>query len=167
MIWKHLWPLQWRHTECDGVSNRRRRDWLLIRLFRRRSKKTLKLRCFDHYGAIILASRRIKSPATQLLVQQRVHASNKYIVKVLSLARHDVTLCCAFEISGVTQPRQPFRLNGIPVVTDSNKVTKPANLITIFQILCHFSVGNLHCFTPCYIMIFRYIYSETSRFYTN
>ena len=31
--------LQWRHNECDGVSNHRRLDGLLNHLFRRRSKK--------------------------------------------------------------------------------------------------------------------------------
>ena len=35
--------LQWHHNECDGVSNHQRHDGLLNRLFRRRSKKTLKL----------------------------------------------------------------------------------------------------------------------------
>ena len=32
--------LRWRHDLCDGVSNHRRLDCLLDRLFRRRSKKT-------------------------------------------------------------------------------------------------------------------------------
>ena len=36
--------LQWRHNECDGVSNHRRFDCLFNRLFRRRSKETSKLR---------------------------------------------------------------------------------------------------------------------------
>ena len=36
--------LQWRHNELDGVSNHRRLDCLLKRLFWRRSKKTSKLR---------------------------------------------------------------------------------------------------------------------------
>ena len=36
--------LQWGHTERDGVSNHRRLDRLLRRLFRRRAKKTSKLR---------------------------------------------------------------------------------------------------------------------------
>ena len=36
--------LWWRHIERDGVSNHRRLDCLLNRLFRRRSKKTSKLR---------------------------------------------------------------------------------------------------------------------------
>ena len=37
-------PLQWRHNENDGVSNHRRLDCLLSRLFRRRSKNTSKSR---------------------------------------------------------------------------------------------------------------------------
>ena len=37
-------PLQWRHNGHDGVSNHRPHDCLLNRLFRRRSKKTSKLR---------------------------------------------------------------------------------------------------------------------------
>ena len=36
--------LQWRHNERDGVSNRRPLDCLHDRLFRRRSKKTSKIR---------------------------------------------------------------------------------------------------------------------------
>ena len=37
-------PLQWRHNEHDDVSNHQLHDCLLNRLFRRRSKKTPKLR---------------------------------------------------------------------------------------------------------------------------
>ena len=39
----HHGALQWRHNEHDGVSNHRRLDCLLNRLFRRRSKKASKL----------------------------------------------------------------------------------------------------------------------------
>ena len=39
-----LWSLQWRHNGHDGVSNHQPRGCLLNRLFRRRSKKTPKLR---------------------------------------------------------------------------------------------------------------------------
>ena len=39
-----VWTLPWRHNGHDGVSNHRRLDCLLNRLFRRRSKKTSKLR---------------------------------------------------------------------------------------------------------------------------
>ena len=41
---KHHRTLQWRHNERCGVSNHRRPDYLLNCLFRRRSKKTSKLR---------------------------------------------------------------------------------------------------------------------------
>ena len=37
-------PLRWRHNGCDSVSNHQPRDCLLSLLFRRRSKKTWKLR---------------------------------------------------------------------------------------------------------------------------
>ena len=37
------YELQWRHNERDGVSNHQPNDYLLNRLFRRRSKKTRKL----------------------------------------------------------------------------------------------------------------------------
>ena len=38
-----LWSLLWRHNEQDAVSNHQPHDYLLNHLFRRRSKKTLKL----------------------------------------------------------------------------------------------------------------------------
>ena len=40
----HRIPLQWRHNERDGVSNHGHLHCLLNRLFKRRSKKTSKLR---------------------------------------------------------------------------------------------------------------------------
>ena len=39
-----LYSLQWRHNECDGVSNHRCLKCLLKRFFRHRSKKTSKFR---------------------------------------------------------------------------------------------------------------------------
>ena len=39
-----LMALQWRHNERDGVSNHRRLNYFLNRLFRRRLKETSKLR---------------------------------------------------------------------------------------------------------------------------
>ena len=41
---RHSWTLQWRHNDHGGVSNHRPRGCLLNCLFRRRSKKTSKLR---------------------------------------------------------------------------------------------------------------------------
>ena len=42
--WELRQLLEWRHNERDGVSNHQLLDCLLNRLFRRRSKKTSKLR---------------------------------------------------------------------------------------------------------------------------
>ena len=42
--WVKNMSLQWRHNGCDGVSNHQPDDCSLNRLFRRRSKKTSKLR---------------------------------------------------------------------------------------------------------------------------
>ena len=44
ILWKLWYILQWRHNGRDGVSNHQPHHCLLNRLFRRRSKKTLKLR---------------------------------------------------------------------------------------------------------------------------
>ena len=46
-------PLQRRHNERDGVSNHQPHECLLDRLFRRRSKKTLKLRHWHLWGEFI------------------------------------------------------------------------------------------------------------------
>ena len=43
-IYSAIHALQWRHNEHDGVSNHQPHDCLLNRLYRRRSKKTSKLR---------------------------------------------------------------------------------------------------------------------------
>ena len=44
-VWDELsdLTLQWRHSEHEGISNYQSHNWLLNRLFRRRSKKTSKL----------------------------------------------------------------------------------------------------------------------------
>ena len=44
LLTKVLNLLQWRHNGRDGVSNDQTRDCLINRLFRRKSKKTQKLR---------------------------------------------------------------------------------------------------------------------------
>ena len=43
-FWLSAVSLQWRHNERDGVTNHQRHNCLLNHLFRRRSKKTSKLR---------------------------------------------------------------------------------------------------------------------------
>ena len=48
-VFNKVASLQWRHNGCDGVSNHQPNDCLLKRLFRRRSKKTSKLRVTGLY----------------------------------------------------------------------------------------------------------------------
>ena len=48
---KGIISLLWRHNGPDGVSNHQHRDCLLNRLFRRRSKKTSKLRVTNEFPA--------------------------------------------------------------------------------------------------------------------
>ena len=61
--------LQWRHNERNGVSNHRRLDCLLNRLFRRRSKKTSKLRVTGLFEG--------NSPVTgEFLAQRTSYAEN-------------------------------------------------------------------------------------------
>ena len=64
--------LQWRHNELDGVSNDQRFDCLHSRLFRRRSKKTSKLR--------VTGLREGNSPVTREFPAQR--ASNAENVSI-------------------------------------------------------------------------------------
>ena len=64
--------LHWRHDEPDGVSNHQSRDCLLNRLFRRRSKKTSKLRVTGLCAG--------NSPGTGEFPAQRAsNAENAYI----------------------------------------------------------------------------------------
>ena len=72
--------LQWRHNKRDGVSNNQPHDCLLNRLFRRRSKKTSKLRVTGLCGG--------NSPVTGEFPAQR--ASNTENISIWW--RHHVTL---------------------------------------------------------------------------
>ena len=74
-----LLSLQWRHNEHDGVSNHQPHDYLLNRLFRRRSKKTPKLRL----TGLCVGS----SPVTGEFPAQRVsNAENVSIYDVIMMS---------------------------------------------------------------------------------
>ena len=67
-----LFAWQWRHNDHDGLSNHQPHDCLINRLFRRRSKKTSKLRVTGLYVG--------NSPVTGELPPQRAsNAENVYI----------------------------------------------------------------------------------------
>ena len=79
--------LQWRHNKLDGVSNHRLHDCLLNSLFRRRSKKTAKLRVTGLYEG--------NSPVTGEFTAQR--ASNAENVSIWW--RHHVKDVCHWHCS--------------------------------------------------------------------
>ena len=57
--------LQWHHNECNGVSNHQPHDCLPNRLFRRRSKKTSKLRVTGLCAGNALVNSPHKWPVTR------------------------------------------------------------------------------------------------------
>ena len=74
------YPLRWRHNGCDSVSNHQPRHCLLNRLFRRRSKKTSKLRvtglCAGNSPGTGEFSAHMASNAENVSIWWRHHARN-------------------------------------------------------------------------------------------
>ena len=75
-------PLQWRHNGRDSVSNHQPHDCLLNRLFRRRSKKTSKLRvtglCAGNSPGTGEFPAQMASDAENASIWWRHHASYPY-----------------------------------------------------------------------------------------
>ena len=67
-----IYPLLWRHNECDGVSNQRRLDCLLNRLFRHSSRKTSNLRVTGLCAG--------NSPVTYEFLAQRASNAEKVFI---------------------------------------------------------------------------------------
>ena len=92
LCWIYLWTystsheictLQWRHNAHDGFSNYQPHDCLLNRLFRRRSKKTSKLRITGLWAG--------NSPVTSEFPTQR--ASNTENISIW-WRHHEMVLLC-------------------------------------------------------------------------
>ena len=73
--------LQWRHNGRDGVSNHQPHDCLLNRLFRRRSKKTSKLRVTGEFTAKVASNaenvsiwwrHHVHTPSTNLQLRENL-----------------------------------------------------------------------------------------------
>ena len=85
------YSLQWRHNGCDGVSHHQPYECLLNRLYRRRTKKTSKLRVTGLCAG--------NSPVTgEFPTQMASNAENIFI-----WWRHHVSACC-FMLWSVTDP---------------------------------------------------------------
>ena len=74
--------LWWRHNECDSVSNHQPHDCLLNSLFRRRSKKTSKLRvtglCVGNSPGTGEFPAQMASNAENVSIWSRHHDKNHY-----------------------------------------------------------------------------------------
>ena len=128
MLTNHSYPLQWRHDECDSVSNHRRLDCLFNRLFRWRSKKTLKLRrtglCEGNSPVAGEFPSQKASNAENVSVWWRLHANHILeiqctysmmirIITVMSLDRYGNSNhpnLCLFNILFMLTTKTPFTL---------------------------------------------------------
>ena len=91
-------PLQWRHNGCDSVSNYLPHDCLLNRLFRRRSKKTSKLRvtglCEGNSPGTDEFPAQMASNAENVFIWWRHHGLPCNILPfIVHEAKAQVTLC--------------------------------------------------------------------------
>ena len=91
--WLFIYPLQWRHNGHDGISNHQLHDCLLNRLFRRRSKKTSKLRVTSLCAE--------NSPVTGEFPTQKA----SYTENVSIWWRHHTDICCVGDLFETTASR--------------------------------------------------------------
>ena len=92
-------PLQWRHNEHGGVRYHQYHDYLLNRIFRRRSKKTSKLRvtglCEGNSPVTGEFPAQGASNAEKVSIWWRHHAKNsgaRFNIKTLSLSRYGISV---------------------------------------------------------------------------
>ena len=90
--WKMLNPLQWRHNEPDDVSNHQPQDYLLNRLFSRRSKESSKLRVTGRCEGNSPVNGEFPINAENVSIRWRHHVENAEATTVLTtlLARQIV-----------------------------------------------------------------------------
>ena len=88
---------QWRHHERDGVSNHRRLDCLLIRLFRCRSKKAPKLHVAGLCkGNSPVTGEKRASNAEKVSILWRHHGYSRNAVLSYNVSFHVLGLQCCY-----------------------------------------------------------------------
>ena len=117
--------LQWRHDERDGVSNHRRLDCLRNRLFRRRSKKTSKVRVTGLCEA--------NSPTTGEFPEQWAGNAENFSILWRHLLRNRrvVTVSECVEVPGSSENRQDYNLRFILCDNTFNVTTFPFQYINV------------------------------------
>ena len=102
--------LQWRHNERDGVSNHRRLDSLIKRLFRRRSKKTSKLHFLGRCEGISLVTGEFPSQrasnAENVSIWRRYH-EQPYQCLLNRLSRRRSKKTSRLRVTGLWEDNSP------------------------------------------------------------
>ena len=138
--------LQWRHNGHDGLSNHQPRDCLLKRLFRRRSKKTSKLRVTGLYAG--------NSPVTGEFPAQRGQSRGKCSHLMTSPCQFKCVRFGRLEIWQASQkPRRKFQTIGAL----QHRITRVRNITrshdtTSYQwskLSFRLSSGSTHAYRQC------------------
>ena len=89
--WRILAALQWRHNERDGYSNHQPCDYLLNRLFRRRSKKTsaFRLTCLCEGNPPMTDGSPHKRPVTRKMLPFDMASSWRVFLAAFNAPRVD------------------------------------------------------------------------------
>ena len=149
----HLWPLifvvraqtplQWRHNERDGVSNHRRLDCLLNRLFGRRSNKTPKLCVIGLCEGNSPVTN--EYPAHKGPVTRKMFQADDVIMQCSSILAHPSGLCkgfchqahyrsgCIVLLVGVISEEFIFRTTHHFIYTEWNNLSKILMQIGVFS----------------------------------
>ena len=113
----HAMILQWRHNEHDSVSNHQPHDCLINRLFRRRSKKTSKLRvtglCAGNSPGTGEFPAQMTSYAENVSIRWRHHeVFVRFLVKLLSAVNRVDIQYQGYTSYMLLQSKQSFILRG-------------------------------------------------------
>ena len=142
--------LRWRHNERDSVSNHQPHDCLLNRLFRRKSKKTSKLRvtglCVGNSPGTGEFPAQMASYAVNVSIWWRHHVPWQLImatvfITVMSLATLSLIPLSSFDID------MTFALSGLYLTNKSNSDLKHACVITFKNLTCNQRIHWFHIFT--------------------
>ena len=142
--------LRWRHNDHDGVSNHQPHGWILKRLFRRRSKKTSKLRvtglCVGNSPGPLNSPQKRASYAENVSIWWRHHVTDAMLIKETGPGlpgRVCVCICLCISIC-IYIERERER--------ESNRHIIPLRK----QLICFFTANPYVCrFTRDYPIVFR------------
>ena len=116
--------LQWRHNGRDGVSNHQPHHCLLNRLFRRRSKKTSKLRvtglCAGNSPVTVECPAQVASNEENVSISWRHHVLGSFLVVAYPNGNVHYDIISPAKIGSWREKQTPAGIRFVFVVTHSN-----------------------------------------------